>query len=136
MDRFGVGVVLGVIGGILSLSQFSLIFFGNVFSVRIVANLIAWYFVAASLALLILCGTFMAYRGRKVLGGRIMLATSLGAIVTNLALMMIPGPVGSMIPVLYYVPLFVSQGFLLSMIGGVFVLLPNRQNRIAIKQTL
>jgi hypothetical protein len=122
MDRCAVGIILGAVGGIMSLLEFSLFFFLIIFSVKIVVYVIGWYLVAAGLALLVLWAALIAHKGRKVLGGRTMLATSLGAPITNLALLIIPGPVGSMIPILYYQPIFVSGWLLLSLIGGILIL--------------
>lgn len=122
MDRNSLGIVLGAVGGVVSLLEFSVVLFSSIFFVKIIIYLIGWYFVAAGIALLVLFATLLAYRGRRVLGGRILLATSLGAIVINLALLLIPGPVGSIIPILYYQPIFVSAGLLLSLIGGILIL--------------
>jgi len=120
MDRSDVGFGLGAVSGVISLLEFSIFFARYVFSVRIVGYLVVWYLVAAGLSLLVLWAAFMVYRGRKVLGGTVMFATSLSFPV-NFILFAIPGPIGSMIPKWYY-PLPTSVWLLFSMIGGILII--------------
>jgi len=129
INRYNLGVLFGVFGAILSLSEFTSVFLATISYVDIIAYTIGWYLVTVGLAMLLLFGAFTAYKGRKTLGGRILLITSILAIIVNLALLMIPGPVGSMIPILYYQPLVGSGWFLLSMVGGILILLSTTKQK-------
>lgn len=121
MDRCNVGVILGFISGVMSLLESSIFFSFKISSVGIVKYLIAWYLVALGLALLVLSSAFIVYKGREALGGTIMLITSL-SLPINFILLLIPGPVGNMIPVLYYHPQPASSWLLFSIIGGILIL--------------
>ena len=121
INRYNLGVLFGVVGAILSLSEFTLVFLASISYVDIIAYTIGWYLVTVGLAMLLLFGAFTAYKGRKTLGGRILLITSILAIIVNLALLMIPGPVGSMIPIFYYQPMIAGNWCILSIIGGIII---------------
>ena len=121
MDRCDVGVILGAISGIMSLLESTIVFSSTMSSVKIIGYLIAWYLVAIGLALLVLSATLIVYKGRKVLGGTIMLVASL-SLPINLILLLIPGPVGDLIPILHYHPQPASSWLLLSLIGGILIL--------------
>jgi len=105
----------------MALLESSIFFARYVFSVRIVGYLVVWYLVAAGLSLLVLWAAFMVYRGRKVLGGTVMFATSL-SVPVNFILLLIPGPIGSMILALYYNPQVAPVWLLFGMMGGILVL--------------
>jgi len=121
MDRCDVGVILGAISGIMSLLESTIVFSSTMSSVKIIGYLIAWYLVAIGLALLVLSATLIVYKGRKVLGGTIMLVASL-SLPINLILLLIPGPVGDLIPILHYHPQPASSWLLLSLIGSILIL--------------
>ena len=121
MDRCDVGVILGAISGVMILLESSIFFSLTMPFVKITQYLIAWFLVALALALLVLSATFMTHKGHITLGGTLMLITSL-SLPINLILLLIPGPVGSMIPVLYYHPQPASSWLLLGMIGGILIL--------------
>jgi len=122
MDRCDVGFGLGVVSGVVALLESSTFFARNVFSVRMVQYLVAWYVVAAGLSLLVLLAAFMVYKGRKLLGGVVMFAASLAPPV-NLILLLIPSPIGSMIlRVLYHNPQVAPVWLLFGMMGGILIL--------------
>jgi len=121
MDRCDVGVILGAISGVMALLESTIFFSLSMSSVKIMEYLIAWYLVATGLAILVLLAALMVRNGNKTLGGTLMLLTSL-SLPVNLTLLLISGPVGSMIPVLYYHPQPASSWLLLSMIGGILIL--------------
>jgi len=121
MDKCDVGVILGAISGIMSLLESTIFFSSTMSSVKIIGYLIAWYLVAIGLALLVLSATLIVYKGRKVLGGTIMLIASL-LLPINLILLLIPVPIGDLIPILHYHHQPASSWLLLSLIGGILIL--------------
>jgi len=121
MDRCDVGVILGAISGVMSLLESTIFFSLSMSSVKITEYLIAWFLVAIGLALLVLSATFMTHKGHIISGGTLMLLTSL-SLPINLILLLIPGPVGNMIPLLYYHPQPASSWLLLSIIGAILIL--------------
>jgi len=121
MNRCDVGVILGTISGVMSLLESTIFFSLSMSSVKIMEYLIAWYLVATGLAILVLLAALMVHNGNKILGGTLMLLTSL-SLPVNLTLLLISGPVGNMLPVLYYHPQPASSWLLLSMIGGILIL--------------
>jgi len=121
MDRCDVGFGFSVVSGVVAILDSSIRFARLMsYSFRIVEYLVASYLVAAGLSLLVLWAAFMVYKGRRVLGGTVMFVTSLSFPV-NFILFTIPGPIGSMIPKLYY-PLPTSAWLLLGMIGGILII--------------
>jgi len=121
MDRCDVGAILGAISGVMSLLESTIFLSLTMPSVRIIEYLIAWYLVSIGLSILVLLAAFLVHKGREILGGTIMFIASLSLLI-NLILLQIPGPVGNIIPVLYYHPQPASSWLLLSIIGAILIL--------------
>jgi len=124
MDSYHVliGIGLGVLGGVLSILDFSLIFVEVTSgSVGVILEyLVVWYVVGAGLGFLVISGALLAYRGYKV-GRYLVLIPSLSFPVSFLFLpLTIPG---NTVPILHYYPFIGSHWLVLSLIGGAMLMI-------------
>lgn len=83
-NRCTIGIVLGVIGGVMSLFESVGFVVRLAYSPEISDYLIAWNLVVAALSLLILMAAFMTHIGRRVLGGVLMFVVSLSLLFVNI----------------------------------------------------
>jgi hypothetical protein len=122
---FLVGAFLSVLGGVLSIIDFSMVYKNTIAeSIGVIsADLIAWYVVGVTLGLLVILGTLLEYRGYKA--GRYMIMIPPLAFPLSFFLILLPHA-GTLIPLLHYYPLVGSQWLLLSLIGG-FVMLKQQE---------
>lgn len=116
MDRYGVGVVLGVISGAYAIFHSSVsFFFAGRFLVGELNEVVAGYLVALGLAIMVLLGVFLANGGRREAGGALMLIVSLFDLVTSFVLL--PSYIIASLPFLF---LIASTPF--GILGGILIL--------------
>jgi hypothetical protein len=116
-----IGGFLSVLGGVLSIVDFSLVCANIIMeSIGVILPyLIAWYVVGVTLGLLVIVGTLLEYRGCK--SGRYMIMIPPLAFPLSFFLILLP-KAGALIPLLHYYPFVGSQWLLLSLIGGFIIL--------------
>jgi len=116
IDRYDVGIVLAFTGGITSTLIQS---FRFVYLMHIPQSAI-FYLFGVVIGLLVMAGSFIAYKESKVAGGMLVLLPSMSFLV-DVFLILLPIPVGSII--LLYMPFaFGSPWLLFSLLGGVLLL--------------
>jgi len=123
--HFVIGAFLSVLGGVLSIIDFSLVCAKIIMeSVGVIlAYLIAWYVIGVTLGLLVILGTLLEYRGCKT--SRYMIMIPPLTFPLSFFLTLLP-KAGTLIPLLYYYPFVGSHWLLLSLIGG-FIMLKQRK---------
>lgn len=127
--RFVTGAFLSVLGGFLSIIDFTLVFAKIIMESAgvILAYLSVWYVTGVTLGLLVILGTLLEYRGCKT--GKYMIMIPPLTFPLSFFLILLP-KAGTLIPLLYYYPFVGSHWLLLSLIGGFIMLKPRKRTNV------
>jgi hypothetical protein len=123
-----IGVFLSVLGGLLSIIDFTVVFVKILSgSVGVLLEyLAAWYILGVGLAFLAILGAVLAFRGHKF-GGYMIIISSL-AFPLSFLLHIIAFKYYVPIPMFYYYPFLASHWLLLSLTGGILTLPRKKSN--------
>jgi len=119
LDRFHVGLLLVVVGGLLSLLNFSMKASNTYFTT--VEQIVSWYIIGSVLSVAVILGAIMVYKEHVNLGLILALVPSLLFPIWLFLFVMFPRPEGAIAMVLYEA--IASTGYLfLSLIGAITTL--------------